>query len=100
MTADELRKPVGNAAPGAEDDVEVVTSLGHVITKDGAVINAGEDSDDGASFNIFSDPEVKAHFIEVYEKAHYECRHVFDAELVWSPEEEKKLVRKLDWHGM
>jgi hypothetical protein len=35
----------------------------------------------------------------VYEKAQYECRHVLDADLTWTKEEEKKLVRKLDWHG-
>ncbi|EPE06865.1 allantoate permease [Ophiostoma piceae UAMH 11346] len=59
-------------------------------------------SDDGEAFalekNPFADPRVAQHWREVYEKASYECRHVFDPAITWSEEEEKKLVRKLDWH--
>lgn len=47
--------------------------------------------------NPFLDPKVAEHYREVYESAQYECRHVFDPDLKWTPEEEKKLVRKLDW---
>lgn len=47
--------------------------------------------------NPFSDPEVADYWTNVYEKAHYECRHVFDPKIQWTAEEEKKLVRKLDW---
>ena len=79
-------------------DAELITAKGNIITKDGVVIST-KDSDTSLSTNIFSDPEVKAYYIGVYEKAQYECRHVFDADLTWSQEEEKKLVRKLDWHG-
>ncbi|KAF2420212.1 MFS general substrate transporter [Tothia fuscella] len=77
-------------------DAELVTQHGHVVTKDGALISVGEDDSDVKS-NPFSDPEVKAYYVGVYEKAQYECRHVFDAELTWTEEEEKKLIRKLDW---
>lgn len=79
-------------------DAELVTTKGNVVTKDGVVISTRE-SDASLSTNIFRDPEVRAHYIAVYEKAQYECRHVFDGDLEWSQEEEKKLVRKLDWHG-
>lgn len=79
-------------------DAELVTKEGNVITKDGVI--STRDSDASLSTNVFSDPEVKAYYIAVYEKAKYECRHVFDADLTWTKEEEKKLVRKLDWHGM
>ncbi|OKL60501.1 hypothetical protein UA08_04331 [Talaromyces atroroseus] len=48
--------------------------------------------------NIFLDPKVLAHYQKVYEDAKYECRHVLDPNLVWTREEERKLVRKLDWH--
>jgi hypothetical protein len=48
--------------------------------------------------NPFSDPDVAAYWISVYEKSHYECRHVVDPKLEWSATEERKLVRKLDWH--
>ncbi|KAJ5166991.1 uncharacterized protein N7482_005772 [Penicillium canariense] len=54
----------------------------------------GENSD---TSNPFLDPDVAEYWREVYEKAQYECRHVFDPKLTWSPEEEKRLVRKLDW---
>ncbi len=47
--------------------------------------------------NPFGNPTVAAHWNEVYESSRYECRHVFDPALTWTEEEEKKLVRKLDW---
>ncbi|KAI1430877.1 MFS general substrate transporter [Xylaria sp. CBS 124048] len=46
--------------------------------------------------NPFADPRVAAHWTQVYEKSRYECRHVFDATLQWSEEEEKRIIRKLD----
>jgi hypothetical protein len=50
------------------------------------------------SDNPFADPAIAAHYVELYEKAQYECRHVFDPNLQWTRQEERKLVRKLDWH--
>jgi hypothetical protein len=79
-------------------DADLVTAKGNVVTKDGIVIST-TDSDTSLSTNIFSDPEVREYYIGVYEKAQYECRHVFDGDLTWTKAEEKKLVRKLDWHG-
>lgn len=81
------------------DNADLVTEKGNVITRDGEVIST-RDSDSSLSTNIFSDPEIKAYYLDVYEKAKYECRHVFDADLQWSKEEEKALVRRLDWHGV
>ncbi|KAL2002439.1 hypothetical protein VTN02DRAFT_6780 [Thermoascus thermophilus] len=52
----------------------------------------------GSADNIFADPEVAAHYAQLYEKAQYECRHVFDPSLEWTPQEERRLVRKLDRH--
>ncbi|KAK2615144.1 hypothetical protein N8I77_001920 [Diaporthe amygdali] len=54
--------------------------------------------DDRFAANPFSDPAVAEHYRTVYEKAQYECRHAFDPDLEWSKEEERKLVRRLDWH--
>lgn len=48
--------------------------------------------------NPFSDPDVAAYYATLYEKSQYECRDVFDPTFEWSAAEEKKLVRKLDWH--
>lgn len=55
--------------------------------------------DNGYDFekNPFKDQVVALHWREVYKKSQYECRHVFDSSLTWSEEEEKKLVRKLDY---
>ena len=76
--------------PGAVlKDAELVTAKGNVISKDGVVISTN-DSDASLSTNVFSDPGVKAYYVGVYEKAQYECRHVFDADLTWTKEEEKK----------
>lgn len=49
------------------------------------------------SKNPFQDLEVAEHWRLTYEKSQYECRHVFDPSLTWSEEEEKRLIRKLDW---
>jgi hypothetical protein len=80
-------------------DAEIVTEKGHVVTKDGVLISTNE-SDSIVNSNPFSDPEIKAYYVNLYEKSQYECRHVFDADLTWTEDEEKKLVRKLDWRGM
>lgn len=61
---------------------------------DASVATADEDF---AGKNPFSDPEVAAYWKGVYDDATYECRHVFDPNLTWSPEEEKRIIRKLDW---
>ncbi|CAK7564628.1 MAG: hypothetical protein SEPTF4163_002523 [Sporothrix epigloea] len=75
------------------------------ISKEAGVHTGSVDyssSDDGNQFalekNPFADPETAEYWRGVYEKANYECRHVFDPSFVWAEEEERKLVRKLDWH--
>jgi hypothetical protein len=47
--------------------------------------------------NPFSDPKVAAYYKEIYETSQYECRGAFDPDLEWTPAEEKRIVRKLDW---
>lgn len=92
-------KEIASAVPqGLVQEADLITTQGNVITKDGVVISTQE-SDASLSANIFQDPEVKAYYVDVYEKAKYECRHVFDADLTWTKEEERKLVRKLDLRG-
>lgn len=48
--------------------------------------------------NPFLLPGAAEHWREVYEKSEYECRHVFDPDMTWSPVEEKRIIQKLDWH--
>jgi len=88
----------GQAPRAVLEKAELITARGNIVTKEGVVIST-EDSDHSLSTNVFQDPEVKAYYVGVYEKAQYECRHVFDADLTWTKEEEKKIVRKLDWRG-
>ena len=70
------------------------------VPKSGAFVSAASDSDeDGDAYkkNPFLDPDVAEHWTTIYEKSEYECRHFFDPSLTWTEEEEKKIVRRLDW---
>ncbi|KAF7518601.1 hypothetical protein G7054_g13416 [Neopestalotiopsis clavispora] len=58
---------------------------------------SGSDDEGYDNKNPFIDPDVAAHWRDVYEKSTYECRHLFDPNLTWTAEEEKRIVRKLDW---
>jgi hypothetical protein len=71
------------------------------VSKDQPTVYASSISDAGAlalEQNPFLDPDVATHWTTVYEKSQYECRHVFDPAFTWSADEERKLVRRLDWH--
>lgn len=65
--------------------------------KETSELSGSEEDVPGNKKNPFRDPVVAHHWREVYEQSKYECRHVFDPSLTWSEEEEKRLVRKLDW---
>ncbi|OKL61498.1 hypothetical protein UA08_03330 [Talaromyces atroroseus] len=56
-----------------------------------------DDDDNSNKGNPFLDPDVAEYWRFTYEKSQYECRHVFDPTLTWSEEEEKRIIRKLDW---
>ncbi|KAF3994096.1 hypothetical protein FT663_01596 [Candidozyma haemuli var. vulneris] len=47
--------------------------------------------------NPFKDPAVAEYYTALYERVQYESRSAFDPEFEWEPEEERKLLRKLDW---
>jgi hypothetical protein len=82
------------------DNTEIITAQGNIITKDGLILNTKAHYDDLNGRNhIFSDPEVAKYYVDLYEKAHYESRHVFDPTLTWTKEEERVVIRKLDWRG-
>ncbi|KAL6908615.1 major facilitator superfamily domain-containing protein [Trichoderma evansii] len=79
---------------------EVTSSINESTTSSAQLLSdvpASEESGYDEKKNPFRDPAVAQHWSEVYEKAQYECRHVFDPSLSWSEEEERRLVRKLDW---
>jgi hypothetical protein len=79
---------------------ETTTFNDSLPNKDVAFVSTASDSDeDGEALrkNPFLDPDVAEHWTAVYEKSHYECRGVFDPSFNWTAEEERKLVRRLDW---
>lgn len=57
-----------------------------------------EDISERNNENPFLDPEVAQHWADVYNDCKYEGRHAFEPAMTWTKEEEKKLVRRLDWH--
>lgn len=97
------------SSSGTEDripvDAEYVTKSGAIITESGVVFKNShvpgtkddEESSTGGLPHVFKDPEVAAYYRKKYEDAKYECRHRFDPDFEWEPEEEKKLVWGLEW---
>ncbi|TVY81581.1 putative transporter [Lachnellula suecica] len=67
---------------------EAQTNFGDPMPAKSSSLTSVSDSDE---------EEVAEHWRKVYDAAQYECRHLFDPELTWTEEEEKKLVRRLDW---
>lgn len=49
----------------------------------------------GNKGHVFEDSDTADYWARIYEKAQYEGRHRFDPNFTWTPEEEKKLVRKV-----
>jgi len=79
---------------------EETTTFSDPLPKVATPASATSDSDeDGDAFrkNPFLDPDVAEHWSNIYEKSRYECRAEFDPAFTWTEEEEKKLVRRLDW---
>ncbi|SPJ75595.1 related to permease [Fusarium torulosum] len=63
-------------------------------------VRDNDSSDESASSSIehpFTDPEIADRWRKVYENAKYENRHRFDPGFTWTAQEEKKLVRKIDF---
>lgn len=89
-------KVARNSFTSIPQNAELVTAQGNIVTNEG-VISAKTGKDHSESTNIFKDPEIAAYYRQVYEDSTYECRHVFDPHLTWTKEEEKALIRKLDW---
>jgi hypothetical protein len=68
------------------------------ISEDDSKFDSGDEESHFSGDNPFADPVFASHWKKVYDEANYECRHVFDPALTWTQEEEKKIIRKLDWH--
>jgi hypothetical protein len=61
------------------------------------ILDIDQETSGSAQHNPFADPEVAERYTSLYEKAQYECRHVFDPTLTWTREEERAIIRKIDW---
>jgi hypothetical protein len=66
------------------------TSTGSSGDEERAANELGSDGE-----HVFSDPKVAEYWRGVYGNARYECRHRFDPSATWTPEEEKKLRRRV-----
>ncbi|KAL2200842.1 major facilitator superfamily domain-containing protein [Corynascus similis CBS 632.67] len=94
--------PDSSAARLGEDKkVPVVDTkdVAALTSSPSASVDSGSDEEfeDDLEKNPFLDPNVAAHWKQVYENASYECRHVFDPTLTWTEEEEKRVIRKVDF---
>lgn len=61
------------------------------------LLTDSESQVDSLVSNPFKDPAVAEYYTALYERVQYESRLAFDPEFEWEPEEERKLLRKLDW---
>ncbi|ODQ67693.1 MFS general substrate transporter [Nadsonia fulvescens var. elongata DSM 6958] len=77
------------------NEAKLLTDAGNVIAGDGQIILNQKFEKENE--NIFKDPQVAKFFENLYEESQYECRSEFDPDFEWTKEEEKKLLRKLDW---
>lgn len=89
------------AADGKTTNISIltdeVTSSIHDSSSSDRELTGSEENGYSDEKNPFRDPAIAQHWTEVYEKSQYECRHVFDPSLSWTEEEERRLIRKLDW---
>lgn len=66
------------------------------IYKVESLLTDAESQAETLASNPFKDPAVAKYYSNLYEEVGYECRLAFDPDFEWEPEEEKKLIRKLD----
>jgi len=87
------------AKPDEKILYEETTTFSDPLPKGESFGSTSDSDEDGEAFrkNPFLDPDVAEHWATVYEKSSYECRAEFDPAFTWTEEEEKKLVRRLDW---
>jgi hypothetical protein len=101
-TAAPVAKPSDISKRRSNDELhyDAATSFSDPLPKDRDLTSITSDSDEeGLALrkNPFLDPDVAEYWAVTYEKSQYECRHVFDPTFTWTEEEERKLVRRLDW---
>lgn len=76
----------------SKDGINITTQI-----KSPLEIDESSDRSSLDSKNPFKDPNTAEYYRNLYEDAKYECREAFDPDYEWTPAEERRLVRKLDW---
>ncbi|KAH7270799.1 major facilitator superfamily domain-containing protein [Fusarium redolens] len=71
--------------------------IGKADSEDPGRFDSGDETANSSIEHPFSDPEIADRWRKVYENAQYENRHRFDPSFTWTAQEEKKLVRKIDF---
>ncbi|KAG7421925.1 hypothetical protein ACKAV7_000235 [Fusarium commune] len=71
--------------------------IGKTDSEDQNRFDSGDETANSSIEHPFSDPEIADRWRKVYENAQYENRHRFDPSFTWTAQEEKRLVRKIDF---
>ncbi|GEQ72882.1 hypothetical protein JCM33374_g6570 [Metschnikowia sp. JCM 33374] len=88
---------VGLSKRPESQDSESLSKKKDTINIDSRSISDVESGSSNEEVNPFKDPVVADHYRKLYEKSKYECAIAFDPEFEWTQEEEKALIRKLDY---
>ncbi|SCU95707.1 LAFA_0G01772g1_1 [Lachancea sp. 'fantastica'] len=75
---------------------ELSDDKNQIVVEDAEFETSSQESDN-SNRNPFVDPYLEKYYRKVYADCEYECLHAFDPGFKWSQEEEKKLLRKVDW---
>ncbi|KAI1757563.1 major facilitator superfamily domain-containing protein [Xylaria castorea] len=93
--------PIQASIPVTDDPIAISKSTSSLEDKNPSISSSAKslpsDEELPLKVNPFANPHVSAQWKKVYDDCQYECRHVFDATLEWTEEEEKRVVRKVDW---
>lgn len=90
------RETTSTSMTSSDDEKRVVTSP-RAASLDTSVSSVNSEGYGSSDDHIFKDPLVASHWRDIYEQANYENRHRFDPDLQWTAEEEKKVLRKIDF---
>ncbi|GEQ68831.1 hypothetical protein JCM33374_g2500 [Metschnikowia sp. JCM 33374] len=88
---------VGLSKNTAPRDSDSLSKKNDNVNIDYNSVSDAESASSKSDDNPFKDPTVAEHYRAIYEKCNYECASAFDPEFEWTEEEERALVRKLNW---
>ena len=92
-----MATPLEKSPTGFADEKGSAVANIAALTATSASDDSSDDEYGALAKNPFLDPDIATHWRQAYDNAQYECRHVFDPTLTWTEEEEKRVIRKIDW---